>query len=263
MNARPVALITGAGRGIGRGIALELALGGYDIAGNDTVFDPDELRSGLTEVRTHVEAFQAVFHPISGDISSLEVHQSILKSVLDRFGRIDVLVNNAGIAPEIRRDILDTTPESYDHVMSVNSRGAFFLTQCIARQMIEDAGRHSGTNKSIIFISSISATLSSPSRAEYCVSKAALSQVARLYAHRLAEFSIDVYEVRPGIIRTAMTEPVEDQYDRLIAQGLIPQNRWGNPEDVGKVVLALARGDFGYSTGLIVDVSGGMNIQRL
>jgi NAD(P)-dependent dehydrogenase (short-subunit alcohol dehydrogenase family) len=263
LNTRPVALITGAGRGIGRAIALELARGGYDIAGNDVVVDFEDLQTGLTEVGKHVEALHSVFYSVPGDIASLKTHPALIESVLDRFGRIDVLVNNAGIAPDPRRDILDTAPESYDRVMAVNSRGAFFLTQRIARHMIEASGKRSGVHHSIVFISSISASVSSPSRAEYCISKAALSQAARLFAHRLAEHAINVYEVRPGIIRTAMTEPVQEKYDRLIAEGLVPQGRWGNPEDVGRAVLALIRGDFGYSTGLIVDISGGMNIQRL
>lgn len=268
MNTRPVALITGAGRGIGRSIAIELARGGFDIAGNDIVFHPDKTSgpdrtSDADEVRRLTEALHVAFLPVPGDISNLEDHQLILESVLDRFGRIDVLVNNAGIAPEIRQDILQTSTESYDRVLSVNTRGAFFLTQRIAKQMIEDTGKKPGAHRSVVFISSISATVSSPSRAEYCISKAALSQVARLYAHRLAEFAIHVYEIRPGIIRTSMTEPVQEHYDRLIAEGLIPQGRWGDPDDVGRAVLSLVRGDFGYSTGIIVDISGGMQIQRL
>ncbi len=174
-----------------------------------------------------------------------------------------MLVNNAGVAPEKRLDILETTPESYDRLLSINTRGAFFLTQKIANQMIHQVREQESGNPCIIFISSISASVSSSSRAEYCISKAALSMAAKVFADRLAEFGINVYEVRPGIIRTEMTDPVKEKYDRLIAEGLIPQKRWGFPEDVAKAVAALACGDFAYSTGLVVDVSGGMNIQRL
>jgi NAD(P)-dependent dehydrogenase (short-subunit alcohol dehydrogenase family) len=174
-----------------------------------------------------------------------------------------VLVNNAGVAPEKRTDILAITPESYDRVLSVNARGAFFLTQRVAKHMIHQSEADAKNKPSIIFISSISVYVSSPSRPEYCISKAALSMAARIFADRLAEHDINVYEVRPGIIQTDMTAPVKEKYDKLIAEGLIPQKRWGYPADVAKAVVSLARGDFSYSTGLVVEVSGGMNIQRL
>jgi len=174
-----------------------------------------------------------------------------------------VLVNNAGVAPERRLDILETSPESYDRLQTINARGPFFLTQKIARQMIKQVKENPESKPCIIFISSISASVSSPTRAEYCVSKAALSQAARVFADRLSEYGINVYEVRPGIIQTDMTAPVREKYDKLIAGGLIPQKRWGFPEDVGKAVAALAKGYFGYSTGLVVEVSGGMNVPHL
>ena len=263
MKNNPVALVTGAGRGIGRGIAIELARNGFDIVANDVIFEPENRKSGLFEVKERVEELKASFLFVQGDISSLDDHQKILKKAIERFGRIDVLVNNAGIAPEKRLDILETTPESYDRVMSVNARGTFFLTQLVARQMIEQVKKNPVMKPCIIFISSISAYVSSPSRAEYCISKAALSQAARIFADRLSEHGINVYEVRPGIIKTDMTAPVKEKYDRLIAEGLVPQKRWGFPEDVAKAVVALAKGYFGYSTGLIVEVSGGMNIRHL
>jgi len=258
-----VALITGAARGIGRGICLELAKNGYDIVGVDVLADPKNKKKGLFEVKQKAEKLDRQFLPIRSDVADLDGHNIILQETLDAFGRIDVLVNNAGVAPEKRLDILETTPESYDRVLSINARGSFFLTQKIAKRMIKQLEECPSKKLCIIFISSISAEVSSPSRAEYCISKAALSAAARIFADRLAEFGINVYDVRPGIIQTDMTVPVKEKYDKLISEGLIPQKRWGYPKDVAKAVVSLARGDFAYSTGLVVEVSGGMNIQRL
>lgn len=263
MKAKPVAFITGAGRGIGRGIALELAAHDHNIAGNDIIFEATNTKVGLFEVKKMAEELGADFLPIKGDIGDLSSHEGMVAATMEKFGRIDLLVNNAGLAPSVRQDILETTPESYDHVLGVNARGTFFLTQKVAKQMIAQAKEGPEPKPAIIFISSISALVSSPSRAEYCISKAALSQASRLFADRLSEYGINVYEVRPGIIQTDMTAPVKQKYDRLIAEGLVPQNRWGFPEDVGKAVVALAKGYFPYSTGLIIEVSGGMNIRRL
>jgi 3-oxoacyl-[acyl-carrier protein] reductase len=263
MRIKPVALVTGAGRGIGRSIALELAREGFDIAGCDVVYEPENRVSGLFEVREAVRAAGGQFLPIPGDVSLLDSHNKILAGALEGFGRVDTLVNNAGIAPEVRTDILHTAPESFDRVMNVNVRGTFFLTQRIVAEMISEKKKDPERTASVIFISSISAYVSSTSRPEYCISKAALSMAARLYADRLADVGINVYEIRPGIIRTDMTEPVREKYDRLILEGLVPQMRWGFPEDVGKAAAALAKGYFPYSTGLILEVSGGMNIRRL
>ena len=260
---RAVAFVTGAGQGIGRGISLELAKSGFDIVGMDIIHEAENKKEGLFEVKLRVEEQNVSFLPIQGDVSSLEDHERVVKQSLDEFGKIDVLVNNAGVAPEKRSDILETTPESYDRLLSINARGPFFLTQKIAHQMIKQVKENPESKPCIIFISSISASVSSPSRAEYCVSKAALSQAARVFADRLSEYGINVYEVRPGIIQTEMTAPVREKYDKLINEGLVPQKRWGLPEDVGKAVAALARGDLGYSTGLVIEVSGGMNISRL
>jgi 3-oxoacyl-[acyl-carrier protein] reductase len=292
-DRRPVAFITGASRGIGRGIAIELASHGYDIAGSSRIVDPHKTESGILEVKQRVEESGAAFLPVRGDVSVLDDHQRIIKTVIDRFGRIDVLVNNAGVAPEQRLDVLETTPESFDLVLSINSRGPFFLTQRVARQMIDQilgaqaselplgldnagAKEASGTSAlsgridllpglkpKIIFITSVSAYMSSPSRAEYCLSKAALSMAAAIFADRLSEYGINVYEVRPGIIKTDMTSAVQEKYDVLIEGGLVPQGRWGLPADVGKAVLALVSGGFEYSTGAVIEVSGGMNIRRL
>lgn len=266
---KPIALITGAGRGIGRGIALELTKLGYAIAGNDVAYDPHDRKHGLCEVEARVKELGGDFLPVPGDAAEPEDQSRIVNAVIKAFGRVDVLVNNAGVAPLERKDILETSPESYDRLMHINARGAFFLTQKVARLMVKQQEQEPRPQSSpnpgpcIIFISSISAEVSSPSRAEYCISKAALSQTARIYADRLVEFGINVYEIRPGIIKTDMTAAVKNKYDRLIAQGLVPQKKWGYPEDVGKAAAALARGDFAYATGLILELSGGMNIRHL
>ena len=263
MEKRPVAFITGASRGIGRGIAVELAKQGFDIAGSSRVCDPANRASGIFEVRRVVEELGSKFLPIAGDVSVLEDHDRMLDPILEKLGPIDLLVNNAGIAPEKRLDILKTTPESFDRVLSTNLRGPFFLTQRIAQQMIDHKNQNPEARSSIIFITSVSAYMSSPSRAEYCLSKAGLSLAAGIFADRLSAFGINVYEVRPGIIETDMIATVREKYDKLVSEGLIPQQRLGNPEDVGKAVVALASEAFRYSTGLVVEVSGGMNIRRL
>jgi len=263
MNKKPVALITGAGRGIGRGIALELANSGFEIAGLDIVFEPENKKIGLFEVKEVLGALGAGFQPFQGDISDLASHDKIMEQVVAHFGGIDLLVNNAGVAPLVRLDLLETTPESFDRVFDINARGTFFFTQRAAKQMVMQVKKSPDPKPAIIFITSISAAVSSPSRAEYCVSKAALSMTATLFADRLAEFGINVYEIRPGIVETGMTAPVREKYDKLIAEGFVPQKRWGFPEDVGKAVVALAKGHFPFSTGLVLEVSGGMNIRRL
>jgi 3-oxoacyl-[acyl-carrier protein] reductase len=259
---RPVAFITGASRGIGRGIAIELAKTGYDLAGNSRSFESQNTESGIFEVKQRIEELGGSFLPVQGDVSSLEDHERMLNLILAKYGRIDLLVNNAGVAPEKRLDVLETTCASYDRVLGINLRGPFFLTQQIARQMITQSKEPQEIKPGIIFVTSISAYISSPSRAEYCLSKAGLSMTAAIFADRLSEAGINVYEIRPGIIKTDMTAAVEEKYDKLI-DGLIPQQRWGLPEDVGKAVAALAGGCFPYSTGMVIEVSGGMNLRRL
>jgi 3-oxoacyl-[acyl-carrier protein] reductase len=267
-DERRVAFITGASRGIGRGIAIELAKIGYDIAGSTRAIDSENTDSGILEVKRRIEELGVTCLPVRGDISNLEEHERMIETVISLFGRIDLLVNNAGVAPENRLDVLETTPASFDRVLSINSRGPFFLTQRVARQMVAQvqayaAFRRTGDKPKIVFITSVSAYMSSPSRAEYCLSKAALSMSAAVFADRLSEYGINVYEVRPGIIKTDMTAAVQAKYDRLIEGGLIPQGRWGLPEDVGKAVVALVSGGFEYSTGTVIEVSGGMNIHKL
>lgn len=262
-SSAPAAVVTGAGRGIGRGIVLALARDGFDVVGIDIDFDPDNKKKGLFEVKERVRELGGRFLPVAGDISRLEDHDRILDAAFGVCGRIDLLVNNAGVAPLKRLDLFETRPESYDRLMAVNARGPFFLTQNAARRMAARKPRPGGPRPAIVFITSISAEWSSVSRPEYCVSKAALSMTAALFADALAAKGIDVFEVRPGIIATDMTAAVQAKYDRLIAKGLVPQGRWGTPEDVGRAVAALARGDLGYSTGAVLEVSGGMNLRRL
>lgn len=260
---KPVAFITGASRGIGRGIAIELAKNGWDLAGNSRRFDTQNTTDGLFEVKQRIEETGASFLPLQGDVTSLEDHKRMLESVLEKYGRIDLFVNNAGVAPEKRLDILETTPGNVDRVLNINLRGPFFLTQRIALQMIVQTKEAAERRPAIVFITSVSANTSSTSRAEYCISKAGLSMAAAVFADRMAEYGINVYEVRPGIIKTGMTAAVGEKYDKLIGAGLVPQKRWGLPEDVGKAVVALVSGSFAYSTGTIIEVSGGMNLRRL
>ena len=263
MDNMRVAFVSGASRGIGREIAIALAKENFIIAGNARKYEPGNEIKGLFEVKKTIEAAGGRFLPVQGDISDGRDRARIVQEILKHYGKIDILVNNAGVAPQKRLDILQTNQESFKRIFSINAEGPFFLTQIIANHMIQQLKRDANYKGSIIFISSISAYISSPSRAEYCISKAALSHMARIYAHRLAEYGINVYEVRPGIIKTDMTAGVREKYNKLIKEGLIPQNRWGHPEDVAQAVVALAKGYFPYSTGMQIEVSGGMNISRL
>jgi NAD(P)-dependent dehydrogenase (short-subunit alcohol dehydrogenase family) len=208
-----------------------------------------------------VRECKAGFHPAPADIADLTTHEALLQAAVDHFGGVDLLVNNAGVGA--REDFLETTPEHFDRVVGVNLRAAFFLTQRFARHMLDQVARGAAIRPAIVFITSISVDTSSPDRAEYCVSKAGLSQLARVCAHRLAADGVNVYEVRPGITETDMTAPVKEKYDALIASGAVPQGRWGAPEDVARAVASLARGEFAYSTGGVFEVSGGLNIKRL
>jgi len=260
---KATAFITGAGRGIGRGIALSLAGAGYDIVANDIVLDPADTASGLIEVKTRVEELGQRCLPLQGDVSDCADHARMVKEALAAFGAIDVLVNNAGVAPKQRLDILDTTQESFDRLNAINLRGPFFLTQAVANQMIKQVQAGAAFAPVIVFVTSISANVASPSRAEYCVSKAGLAMAAQNFAVRLAEFGINVYDLRPGIIATEMTAPVKAKYDKLIDEGLLLQKRWGTPEDIGKAVATLADGSLAYSTGAVIEIGGGFGIQRL
>lgn len=263
MTQHKTALVTGASRGIGRGIALALAQKGYNIAGTARHFNPENSEKGLFKVKLEIEEQGGTFLPLQADITDLSRHKEILKTVWDSFGRLDVLVNNAGIAPPERLDILETTLENFDRVMDVNMRGPFFFTQAAVPYLFRTREENEDARPCLIFITSFSAEVSSINRAEYCMSKAGLSQAARVLAHRLSGEGINVYEIRPGIILTDMTRPVKDKYDRMIESGLIPQNRWGLPADVGRAAAALAEGALDYATGQVIEISGGMDIRRL
>ena len=268
MSKRRVALVTGGTRGIGLGIAKRLA---GDPTSSREQFDlvvcgvraADQVGDSIDAIKQHgVDALYC-----QCDIAATEDRQKMIAEIESHFGRLDVLVNNAGVAPKRRLDIMEATEEDFEWVLKTNLQGPYFLTQQVAnwfvKQAESDLDDASAPPRSIINVSSISATVASPSRGEYCISKAGVSMATSLWAVRLAEYGIPVFEVRPGITATDMTSAVKEKYDRLIDEGLIPQARWGQPEDTGKIVAAMACGDFGYSTGQVVMVDGGMTIPRL
>lgn len=255
---KKTALITGGSRGIGFGIALELANAGFDLAINGVREEPR-----VTNALELLRARGAKVIYIKGDVSDSEQRISMVDQVISEFGTINVLINNAGIAPPQRKDLLETTEESYDRVMDINLKGPYFLTQLVARHMVAQAQIGEGFTGCIINVSSISATVVSVNRGEYCISKAGVSMASRLWAVRLGEYEIPVYEIQPGVIKTDMTSAVQEKYDRLIQEGLFVEKRWGLPEDVGKVALSMATGLLPYSTGQVVVVDGGLSIPRL
>lgn len=252
------ALVTGGSRGIGFAISKKLCENGYDVAING-VRSEERVQDVLQELQS--TGSRAIY--CQGDISSAEDRSAILEKIRSEFGQLNVLVNNAGVAPNERKDPLEATEESYDRVMSINLKGPYFLTQLAARWMVEQKEKDPAFEATIITVGSISATVVSPNRGEYCISKAGLAMHNKVWAVRLAEYDIPVYEVRPGIIATDMTSGVTEKYDKLIAEGLTVQRRWGQPEDVGKAVLSLSEGDFPYSSGEVIMVDGGLSVQRL
>lgn len=253
-----VALVTGGTRGIGLGIARCLAREGYALALNG-VRPAESVAGVLQELREQGVPVQY----FSADISQPEERHRLVETVHEQFGQLHVLVNNAGVAPAVRADLLEATEESFERLLRINLQAPYFLTQAVARWMIEQKRADAHYRACIVFITSISATVASVNRGEYCVSKAGLSMAAQLWAVRLAEYDIPVYEVRPGIIHTDMTAPVRERYDRLIAEGLTLQPRWGTPEDVGKAVAMLVRGELPYSTGAVILIDGGLTVARL
>jgi 3-oxoacyl-[acyl-carrier protein] reductase len=259
MNDKPVAVITGASRGIGRAVAIALAAEGYDIAAIARSVDSE----GMEFLAHEIEKLGSQFFPIGLDISCTGCHKEVVSNILERYGRIDVLVNNAGVAPLQRNDVLDMSEESYERVMNINLKGPVFFAQKISKEMTWLKHQINDYRPIIVFVTSVSATLSSTNRAEYCVSKAGLSMAVTVFADRLSREGILVFEVRPGIIQTDMTAKIKDKYDKLIGEGLIPQKRWGLPEDIGKAVASISRGDWGFSTGMIFEISGGLNIHKL
>jgi NAD(P)-dependent dehydrogenase (short-subunit alcohol dehydrogenase family) len=287
MAERPVAIVTGASRGIGKAIALELARLGYDLVVN-------RVQPAVPETKAEAEELGARCEFVQGDIGKAKDRNRLVETTKSKFGRCDMLVNNAGAAPLKRLDILDATEESFDRVIGMNLRGPYFLTQQVANWMVEQRREHPRTNLAasaraspggrpfplarpnlseceqigagalrIVNIGSISAYTSSPSRGEYCISKAGMRMMTMLYADRLAEYNIGVFEICPGIIATDMTSAAKDKYDKLIAEGLTPIRRWGRPQDVAAAVGAIAEGRLDFSTGCAIDVDGGFHLRRL
>jgi NAD(P)-dependent dehydrogenase (short-subunit alcohol dehydrogenase family) len=254
MAARPVAIVTGARRGIGAGIAVELAGRGYDLALTDLSSE------GAEPTLEAVRARRARVTLIEADLSRIEEHAAVVGRIVEWGGPISCLVNNAGIPASQRSDLLDVGAESFDRVLDTNLRGTFFFTQSVARQML--ATPAAGT-RSIVIVSSVSAEMASVERGEYCLSKAGLAMLTKLFALRLAPHAIGVFEVRPGVIRTPMTEGVSARYDERIAAGLVPMGRWGQPEDVARAVGALATGAFGFATGSVINVDGALSVPSL
>ena len=260
---RRVALVTGASRGIGRGIAIELARSGCDVMINYVAN-----QAAAEEAREEAINASGGYAKISiaqADISELSEHTRLLDATKNEFGRLDYLVNNAGVAPNKRVDLLDSAEESFDRLIKINLKGPYFLTQAAARWMI--AQKHSDAianyGPAIINITSVSAFAASPERGDYCLSKAALAMMTQLYAIRLADEGINVYEIRPGVIATDMTAKVKDKYDKLIEEGLTPIKRWGTTEDVARAVVAITSGSLPFSTGEVINVDGGFHLRRL
>lgn len=255
MPHRPRVLVTGARRGIGRGIAFGFAKAGYDVVINDLVPE-NEAQDALAGLRER--GAKAAY--LQGNIADVTQLPALAEAAFNAFGGLDCLVNNAGISVRKRGDILEVTPESYDEVMGINLRGTFFLTQEIARRMVATTSAHP---RSIISLSSANAVMAAPERAEYCLSKTGVAMMTKLYAVRLAEKDIACFEIRPGIIRSDMTAVVKDRYNKLIAEGISPTRRWGEPEDIARVAVLLASGNFHFSTGDAYHVDGGLHIHRL
>ncbi|QKC81880.1 3-ketoacyl-ACP reductase [Mesorhizobium sp. NZP2077] len=251
---RPAAIVTGGARGIGLACAEALADAGFDILVADLAqLAPDELAANIS-------SRGAKFAYITCDIANLDRHAALVDTALRAFGRIDCLVNNAGVGAVVRGDLLELTPENFDRTLGINLRGTVFLSQAVAKAMLATPGGHT---KSIITVTSVSAEMASPERSEYCVSKAGLSMWVKNLALRLAPENIGVFELRPGIIRTDMTAGVTAKYDALIEGGLVPAKRWGEASDIGAVVATLAAGKLGFSTGSIINVDGALSVPRL
>jgi NAD(P)-dependent dehydrogenase (short-subunit alcohol dehydrogenase family) len=252
------ALITGGSRGIGFGIAQALARAGYDLAING-VREESEVQEALQTLKKHnVDVIYC-----QGNLGNADDRKRVIEKTFSHFKVVNVLVNNAGVAPKVRNNLLDLTEEAYDYLMEINLKGTFFFTQQVAKKMISEKNRNARYEASIITITSVSAEAASVNRGEYCLSKAGLAMMTKLFATALAEVNIPVYEVRPGIIETDMTSGVKEKYDKLISEGLTLEKRWGRPDDIGKIVAALAKGDIPYATGQVISPDGGMGVKRL
>jgi len=263
MSSPAVVLVTGSSRGLGRGVAEELAAAGFSVAihyaSNRAAADEAAAACRDAAIRPGQE-----FHIVTGDIGRAADRQSLFDQTLNAFGRLDALVNNAGIAPRIRADLIQATEEIFDEVMAINLKGPYFLSQLAARHWLSHPGQNrlAGGYK-LVFVSSLSAAAVSTNRGEYCISKAGLAMASQLWAARLAADGIGVMELRPGIMATDMTAGVRDKYDKLLADGIVPQKRWGGPKDVGLAVRAILEGRFPFSTGDVINIDGGFHLRRL
>lgn len=261
MTDKKVALVTGGTRGIGLGIAIALAQAGYNIVITGRRSSA-EAQPALAELQSHMPAAGQTALYWQADVASTQDRERLLDEIHSAYGRLDVLVNNAGIAPRVRADILEASEESFDELFAVNLKGPYFLTQAVARQMIREGELAPGP-RSIINISSISATVASTNRGDYCMTKAGIAMATALWATRLAPHGIGVYEIRPGIVETDMTSAVKSKYDALIGGDLLLEKRWGTPADIGRAVAMLVRGDLPYAPGAVLTLDGGLSLRRL
>ncbi len=258
MPGKKAALVTGGTRGIGLGVALRLAQSGFDVAVNGRR-TAEEVEQSIDQIKAH--GAEVLY--CRADVASSDDRARMVDEVFDRFGRLDTLVNNAGVAPDVRADLLDASEESFERLVRINLQGPYFLTQTVAKRMIDQPTTEEGRRGVIVNVSSVSATVASVNRGDYCISKAGVAMATQLWAARLAEYGVSVYEVRPGVIRTDMTSGVTEKYDRLLAEGLTVEPRWGTPDDVGRAVAMLARGELSYATGNVLLVDGGLTLPRL
>ena len=258
MANKRAALVTGGTRGIGLGVALRLAQSGFNVAVNGRR-PAEDVQDSLDQLAS--QGAEVLY--CRADIASTDDRLRMVDEVSERFGRIDTLVNNAGVPPDVRADLLDATEESFERLIRINLQGPYFLTQLVAKRMIEQPASDEGMRGVVVNVSSVSATVASVNRGDYCISKAGVAMATQLWAARLAEFGVYVYEVRPGVIRTDMTAGVTEKYDRLIADGLTVEPRWGTPDDVGRAVAMLASGGLSYATGNVILVDGGLTLPRL
>jgi 3-oxoacyl-[acyl-carrier protein] reductase len=252
---RRAALVTGGTGGIGSGVVLALTERGFDVVVSDLNISGDAVEDMKTRA---ADGAQLAF--VQGNVADVEDHSRFVDEAFSAFGRLDSLVNVAGVSAKSRGDLLDVTTDSYDFNFAVNTRGAFFLTQAVSRRMIQEEPNGVESARSIIFVTSSNATIVAPERGEYAMSKAAATMMTKLYALRLAENGIAVYEVRPGLIKTPMTGAAQERYDKLLSEGFTPINRWGTPEDIGRAVATMASGDLPFTTGAAIPVDGGMHI---
>jgi 3-oxoacyl-[acyl-carrier protein] reductase len=255
---RPVALITGGTRGIGFGIARALVREGWDL-----ILSGLRSAAEVAPVVAELQTSGGSVTYVAADVSSSEARAALVDAVRARHGALNALINNAGRAPRVRADLLEATEESFEELIRTNLQGPYFLTQAVARDMIARRKADPAFRAAIVFVTSVSAEMASPNRGEYCVSKAGLAMAAQLFALRLAPHHLPVFEIRPGIISTDMTAGVRQMYDQRIAEGLVPEQRWGQPDDVGRAVAALVRGDLPYATGSVIHVDGGLSLPRL